>query len=117
LKVKIEDTEYTIIPIPPSLSPYSTHISEMLKVKPQSVADAEKMSVEIEKAMEKLLAGTVKPIPAKEHHIQVFNALVDLTNKVLEDARFFRQDKGSSPEKGSATSPGDSQEVQRDSLP
>ena len=71
MKLKVEDVEYEIIPIPPSFSPYATLIGDLLQAKkPQSIEEAEKNSDTIAKAMTKLFAGTVKPAPKAEHQAQ-----------------------------------------------
>lgn len=109
MKLKIDDVEYSLIPIPPYASPYATLIGELLKKKAVTVEEAEKNSGEIKRAMEKLFSETVTPEPKPEHHIQVFNALSTLTNKVMEEAGLFRQDQRPKPKKSSTTSLVDSQ--------
>lgn len=109
MKRKIGDTEYNIIPIPPHLSPFSTLISERLQLKPEGPQDAETISQQIAEAMKALLSGTVKPYPKPEHETQVFNALIDITNKVIHEAQFFRKDKRPNAGKGNSARPGDSQ--------
>lgn len=109
MKLKIEDAEYTIIPIPPNLSPYSTRISELLQRKPQTSQEADEISCEISKYMDKLLGGTVKPKPSEGHMLQLFNAVIGLTNKVLEEAGLFRKTKQSNLEKSNRISSADSQ--------
>lgn len=91
MELEVEGVKYTVIPIPPSLSPYSTLIGDLLRAKPQTFEEVEKNSETIAKAMEKLFAGTVKPIPNLEHQTQVFNALIDLTNKTIDNAGLFRK--------------------------
>ena len=105
MKVKIGNMEYNVISIPPSLAPYSTYISELLKVTPKTFEEAEKNSVEIEKAMIKLFEGTVSPQPKREHHIQLYNAVIEETNKALEQAGFFRKPRKSDVEKSGADEP------------
>jgi len=102
LKTKIGDTEYTVMPIPPYLSPYSTRIGELLQKRPQTVQEAEEMSKEIKILMEKLLKETVKPEPSIEHQTQIFKVLCNHTNDIIQQAQFFRAHKGSSITKSSA---------------
>lgn len=103
MKKKIEDTEYNIIPIPPYLSPFNARISELLQKKFTSFQDAEETSKEINQHMEKLLSETVTPKPNKEHQTAVYNALIDLTNAVLQEAQFFRKNQRSGTAKSNAT--------------
>ncbi|HLE74922.1 MAG TPA: hypothetical protein VI864_02630 [Candidatus Bathyarchaeia archaeon] len=105
MELEVEGVKYEIIPIPPSLSPYSTLIGDLLRAKPQTIEEVEKNSGTIAKAMEKLFAGTVKPTPKLEHQTQVFNALINLTNKTIEAAGLFRGDKGSSTSPSSPIEP------------
>jgi len=114
MKKTIDGTEYTIIPIPPHLSPYSTRISELLQTKPQSLQETDERSKEIDTLVEKLLSKTVKPNPAPEHQLAIFNALIDLTNATIAEAQFFRSRKGSQPAKSNATRPNIAQASQRD---
>lgn len=109
MKKKIGEIEYTIIPIPPHLSPFSTRIGELLQKRPQSTQEAKEISKEISEAMELLLSEIVMPKPEKQHYLQVFNALVDLTNKTMEEAGFFRKDQGSKSAEGDKTSSVDPQ--------
>jgi len=104
MKLKIDAVEYTITPIPPYLSPYSTRISELLTRKPRTNQEADEISGEITFAMKKLLSGTVTPTAPPEHELQLFKAVIQLTNTILEDAQFFRQAKKSNIEKGRAVS-------------
>jgi len=99
MKKQIHGVEYEIKPIPPHLSPYSTRISELLQKKPQNVQEADVASDEIAACLGKLLAGTVNPVPPKEHQWQLFKILNDLTTKTLKDAGFFRKPKGSNTTK------------------
>jgi len=105
LKKKIDNVEYEIIPIPPHLSPYNSRISELLQKKAASFQDAEEISKEINQHMEKLLSETVTPKPRKEHQTEIYNAIIDLTNAVLEKAQFFRKNQRPSPSKSNATQP------------
>jgi len=105
VKKKIGEIEYTIIPIPPHLSPFSTRIGELLQKRPQSTQEAKDISKEISEVMELLLPETVMPKPDKQHYLQVFNTLIDLTNKTMEEAEFFRKNKGPKSAKGNGTVP------------
>jgi hypothetical protein len=105
MELEVESVKYEIMPIPPNLSPYSTLIGNLLRATPQNLEDAEKNSDIIAKAMEKVFVGTVKPVPKPEHQTQVFNALIDLTNKTIEAAGLFRGDKGPSTPPSSPTEP------------
>jgi len=109
VKKKIETIEYNIIPISPHLSPYATRIGELLQKKPQSVQEVEETSGEINVLMDKLLSETVKPKPTKEHQTQVFNILCEYTNAVIQEAQFFRKNKGSNSAKGNTARHGDSE--------
>jgi hypothetical protein len=113
MKKKIEDVEYEIIPIPPSLSPFSTRISKLLQQEPKTVEEAKEISAEIKAAMDILLEGTVSPKPKKGHRTQVFNSLNLLTKEAIEDAEFFRKPKRRSSRESSSTGDNDSQETKR----
>lgn len=105
MELEVEGVKYQLIPIPPSHSPYSTLIGDLLRAKPKSIEEAEKNSETIAQAMEKLFAGTVKPTPKQEHQSQVFNALIDLTNKTIEDAKFFRNNQEPDTTKSGSVEP------------
>jgi len=98
----IDGITYIITPTSPNLSPYTMLLSKLLKIEPSNVEEAEKTSVEIDKAMTKLFDGTVSPKPKHEHHIQLYNAVIEVTNKALEDAEFFRQRRKSNVEESSS---------------
>jgi hypothetical protein len=59
--------------------------------------------------MELLLPETVMPKPDKLHYLQVFNTLIDLTNKTMEEAEFFRKNQGSKSAKSNSTGPATTQ--------
>ena len=105
MKKTINGTKYEITPTPPSLSPYMTLLGKLLSIEPKDVEEAEKTSVEIEKAMVKLFEGTVSPQPKREHHIQLYNAVIKETNKALEEAGFFRKPRKSDIKKSGADEP------------
>ena len=105
MKKTINGTKYEITPTPPSLSPYMTLLSKLLSIEPKDVEEAEKTSAEIDKAMVKLFEGTVSPQPKREHHIQLYNVVIEETNKALEEAGFFRKPRKSDVEKGGADEP------------
>ena len=113
MKKKIEDVEYEIIPIPPSLSPFSTRISKLLQQEPKTVEEAKEISAEIKKAMDVLLEGTVTPEPKKGHRTQLLNALNQLTKAAIEDAEFFRKSKRRSSGESSSAGRINSQETKR----
>jgi hypothetical protein len=114
-KVKIEDVEYVIMPVPPYLSPYSTKIGELMRKQPCDMKDADRISSEINEFMKKLLADTVSPEPKKEHMLQVFSEVTALTNKVMEDAGLFRGPRGSGVEKSGESGPSIAREAEQDS--
>lgn len=91
--MKLSGTEYELFPVPPYLSPYSARIGELLKLKPANFEEAQKQSEEIDKLMEKLFEGTVTPKPNKTDSLRLFNAIIDLTNEVMQEAKFFRTTK------------------------
>ena len=101
----IDGTKYTITSTPPSLSPYMTLLGKLLSIEPKDVEEAEKTSVEIEKAMVKLFEGTVSPQPKREHHIQLYNAVIEETNKALEQAGFLRKPRKSDVKKSGTDEP------------
>ena len=105
MKKIIDGTKYEITPTPPCLSPYMTLLGKLLNIEPKDVEEAEKTSVEIEKAMDKLFEGTVSPQPKREHHIQLYNAVIEETNKALEQAGFLRKPRKSDTEKSGADEP------------
>ncbi|MDH5788096.1 MAG: hypothetical protein OEZ40_07395 [Candidatus Bathyarchaeota archaeon] len=105
MKLKVENFQYELIPIPPHLAPYNTYVAHLLQQLPKNCEEAKRVSDEMSKALDALFAGTVKPQPEKKHYIQVFNALNDLTKKVMEDAGLFRQPKGQRTKKSSPTEP------------
>ena len=101
----IDGTKYEITPTPPSFSPYMTLLGKLLSVEPKDVEEAEKTSVEIDKAMTKLFQGTVSPKPKPEHYIQLYDAVIKETNKVLEETEFFRKSTKSDIEKSGSDEP------------
>ena len=105
MKKIINGTKYEITPTPPYLSPYMTLLGKLLSVEPKDAEEAEKTSVEIEKAMVKLFEGTVSPQPKREHHIQLYNAVIKETNKALEEAGFFRKPGKSNTKKSGTNEP------------
>ena len=105
MKKIIDGTKYEITPTPPCLSPYMTLLGKLLSIEPKDVEEAEKTSVEIEKALVKLFEGTVTPKPKPEHYIQLYDAVIKETNEVLEETEFFRKSTKSNIEKSSADEP------------
>ena len=105
MKKTINGTKYEITPTPPCLSPYMTLLSKLLSIEPKDVEEAEKTSTEIEKAMVKLFEGTVSPQPKREHHIQLYSAVIEETNKALEEAEFFCKPRKSNTEKSGTDEP------------
>jgi len=85
-----------------------------MKQQPASFEEAEKLGQEIKKCVEKLVNECVNPEPEKEDMLRVYNALIDVTNKAIKDAQFFRDIQRSGTAKSSAVSSGPTQTAKRD---
>lgn len=112
MEKEIDGVKYKLTPIPPHASPYNVLVADLLMKKPETVEDAEKISSEIKKAMVKLFAETVTPTPKPEHHIQLFNALTELTTEVMKEAGLFRKNSRPNTAKGNPDSSSAAQEAQ-----
>jgi len=112
MEKEIDGVKYNLIPVPPYASPYNVLLGDLLRKKPETVEAAEAISHAIKKAMEKLFAETVTPTPKPEHQTQLFNAVSELTTKVLKEAGLFREDSGPDAAKGDADSADAAQEAQ-----
>jgi hypothetical protein len=99
MEKELDGVKYILIPIPPYASPYTVLIGNLLRKKTETVQEAETVSAEIQKAMDKLFTVTVKPKPRVDHETQLFNELNELTKKVIDEADFFHKDKGPDAEK------------------
>jgi hypothetical protein len=88
VKVKIGNNEYIITPLPPRLAPHNAFYSELLQRKPSSVQEAEEIGASIKELTELVLKATVTPTPPEEHYTQLYNAVTELTNKVLSQSFF-----------------------------
>jgi len=105
MKKEISGVTYTLIPIPPSLMPFSARILTLLQTTPKSVEDTREASAELKTLVKELLKGTCQPTPLEEHELEVYNVLVQLTNETLEKARLFRQKPGPNAAEGSSAGP------------
>lgn len=92
-QVIVQGVTYTLTPISPALSPFNQLLGQLLQKAPGDCEEAEKNSVQIEKALDKILTACVEPKPRREHAWKLYSALQDLTQKTLEDAGFFRKSK------------------------
>jgi hypothetical protein len=90
---EIDGVKYSLIPIPPHVSPFNQLLGQLLQKAPGDCEEAEKDSVQIEKALDKILEACVEPKPRREHAWKLYSALQKLTKKTLEDAGFFRKPK------------------------
>jgi hypothetical protein len=116
-KIKIDGTEYTLVPIPLHLAPFSSRIGHLLQQEPKSVEEATKNSDEILMLQKRLLEDTINPpISAEheEHALQLYNVLVDLTNETIAKAQSFRQNPRPDVEKSGADGAGPRQATERD---
>ncbi len=90
---EIDGVKYSLIPIPPSASPFNQLLGQLLQKTPSDCEEAERDSLQIEKALDKILTACVEPKPQSEHAWKLYSILQDLTKKTLEDAGFFRKPK------------------------
>ena len=88
MKVKIGNNEYTVTPLPPRLAPHNAFYSELLQRKPSSVEEAQEIGKNLGELCEIILTATVTPTPREEHYTQLYNAVVELTNRVLSQSFF-----------------------------
>jgi len=97
MKKKIGNIEYNIIPLPPYLSSAFRKAVELLKAlqekPPKSIEEDRQCREETKIWMLEVLKETVEPEPKKEHYLELWNILCDITNQVAEDAQFFRKPK------------------------
>jgi len=88
-KMVIDGVEYTVSSAPPYLSFHMTVLAETLKVKPQTVEEADRNMETVKKCLETILAETVKPQPPPSHYAKLYNKVLELTNKELADVERF----------------------------
>jgi len=107
VKLKIDGVEYQVKPMPLHLSPYAARMSELLQKVPTDLSEADEMSKEIEQLQSKIFAETVSPEVRKEHTIELYNAVNDLTREIMKKAGLFRESKQSKQHsaKGGAVKP------------
>jgi len=86
----IDGITYTIIPIPPSMSPYSALVGIALEKQPKDIEEAEQLKQQIEKGLDAIFAETVTPKPKKEHYLLVYDTVLKITRDTLEQAELFR---------------------------
>lgn len=116
-KMKIEEVEYTYTPIPLHFSPFSTRLGVLAQQRPATMEDMEQNSAEILKLQTKILDATVMPTVREEHRLEVYNAVVDLTNEIIAKARSFRADSKPNQPPGGSDVPYPGKETKRDSAP
>jgi len=102
MEKEIDGVKYSLIPIPPHASPFNQLVGQLLQKTPIDCEEAEKDSMQIEKALDKILTACVEPKPRREHAWKLYSALQELTKKTLEDAGFFRGLKRSSTKSSGA---------------
>jgi len=114
MKLKIDDVDYELMPVPPSLAPYQARINELMSQKPKSIEETKEISGELKPLIQAVLLETVSPKVRREHELAVFRALMKLTNETLTQVQFFPGGKRSEPEKGGAAGSSAAQAAQRD---
>jgi len=90
---------------PPHLAPITARIGELLQKHPATADEAKQMSEEIKPLMTLVLSQTAHPAPPMEHQTQVYQALINLTNEVVNEAAFFRGARRTDGAKSSTSSP------------
>ena len=113
VKKKIGDTEYNVIPVPPYASGLFKKAADLIHklVKEDEQSTREQAKV----LMLEVFKETVEPKPQKEHYLQLWNCLVEVTNAAVEDAQFFRKPKGPGAGEGGAAGPDAAQASKRNS--
>ena len=90
MEATIDGVKYTINPTPPSVSPYSTLVVNLLEKEPKDLEDAEQLKQQIEKGLDAIFAETVTRKPKKEHYILIYDAVIKVTQQTLKQAELFR---------------------------
>jgi hypothetical protein len=113
VKKKIGDTEYNVIPVPPYASGLFKKAADLIQklVKEDDKSTREKAKV----LMLEVFRETVEPEPQREHYLQLWNLLVEVTNAAVEDAQFFRKQQGSGVGEGGTAGVGTAQTPKRNS--
>lgn len=107
MKVKIEETEYEMIPIPPSMAHYNGKIGELSQQKNETLEDAQRIRKAIEEWLHVLFTECVKPLPTTRHSLEAWHKLIVVTEAAMDSARGFREQliPGDLPEAGKTSGP------------
>lgn len=90
----LDETEYTVVPIPPRLMPYNEYYLKIAKREVNSLEEAERKGVELEECMDKVLVGCVTPVPQPQHRKSLYAAVTNLTVREQTEAnKFFLTDE------------------------
>ena len=90
-KVVLDETEYTIMVIPPSLSPINVRIGKMLSCEATGPDEAIKQADEMDRYLNVLFEKCVSKPVKTEHRSIIYSYLQELTAHTLNSARLFRE--------------------------
>ena len=100
VEITVQGFKYNIKPVPPKLTPFSALIGDKLRVVPKDMADAEAIAIVIDAATKRLFSELVEPQPLEEHKNQVFDALLSITGKAVNEMCFLRPKQKSDGDAG-----------------
>ena len=103
--VKLDETEYTVTPIPIAYNPYFKQITRLLGLTADTIEEAVKSHEILDNAVTMILGATVQPNVLPEHRNYLYNLVATYTgivmNEAVKQAELFRNKPKPTNEKGS----------------
>lgn len=89
-KVKLENKEYNVNPIPPYLHAIMDYYGALQKQTPETLEVTLKIASEAKQCLTEIISATVTPTPPDYLFLELYNVAIEETNKALERAKKFR---------------------------
>lgn len=92
MKLKLDETEYNIGAMPPYCRFYTEHMAateKKLEKKELTLEEKETLIREHSSCVENILKASVDPMPLQRHWTQLYKAVIQETNRVLEQTDFL----------------------------
>lgn len=92
MKVKLDETEYSVGAMPPYCRFYTEHMAateKKLEKQDLPLKEKEQIIAEHRSCVEAILHASVDPEPPQRHWTQLYKAVIHETNKALEQTDFL----------------------------
>ena len=99
MKVKLDDTEYTVQPIPFKMLPMNDYFASLCNQHPKDANEASQIGQKLEDCLDKILGACITPTPKPEHKITLQKIVNKLTTQQQERAEQFFRPEQPNPDK------------------